>query len=57
MLSFLFIVAELNTEKYWRDPFLPFCDAKQLSEFTVLDTEKNRDSIKNKVPPCFYLNL
>lgn len=41
-------VAELNTQQYWRTPFGAFCSKKQLSEFTVLDVEKNRDTLKAK---------
>lgn len=41
-------VAELNTAAYWRNPFSPFTGAKQLAEFTVLDVEKNRDTLNAK---------
>lgn len=30
-------IAEMNSERYWRDPFRPICSANQLVEFTVLD--------------------
>jgi len=40
--------AELNSAAYWRNPFSPFCNAKQLVEFTVLDSEKNHETIKSK---------
>jgi len=41
-------VAELNNTSYWRAPFLPFTGAKQLAEFTVIDVELNRDTMKSK---------
>ena len=34
---------------YWRDPFIAFSSTKQLSEFTVLDTEKDRETMNSKV--------
>jgi len=39
---------ELNSAAYWRNPFTPFSSAKQLVEFTVLDCEKNNETIKSK---------
>jgi len=41
-------VAEVNTTQYWRSPFYAFGSRKQLVEFTVLDVEKNRDTLKSK---------
>lgn len=41
-------VAELSGVGYWRSPFLPFTGAKQLAEFTVLEVELNRDTLKSK---------
>jgi len=40
--------AELNAPAYWRTPFGAFCSAKQLSDFTVLDTEKNHETMKSR---------
>ena len=39
---------ELNSAAFWRNPFTSFCNAKQLVEFTVLDTEKNHETAKSK---------
>jgi len=44
-----FLAAELSNAAYWRNSFLPFTGTKQLAEFTVIDVELNRDTIKNKV--------
>lgn len=40
--------AELTTAAYWRSPFSSLCGLKQLADFTVLDVEKNRDTLKSK---------
>jgi len=40
--------AEMNSAAYWRNPFSSFCTAKQFCDFTVLDTEKNRDTISSR---------
>ena len=45
----LLLAAELSNTSYWRAPFLPFTGTKQLAEFTVIDVELNRDTIKSKV--------
>jgi len=41
-------VGELSGVAYWRAPFLPFTGAKQLAEFTVIDVEINRQTMKSK---------
>ena len=47
--SSYFLAAEMNNSIYWRAPFLPFTGSKQLAEFTVIDVEVNRDTMKSKV--------
>lgn len=39
---------ELTAAAYWRNPFSAFSSAKQLSEFTVIDVEKNPETIKSR---------
>lgn len=39
---------ELTAAAFWRNPFGPFSHAKQLSEFTVIDIEKNNETLKSK---------
>ncbi|XP_065644887.1 60S ribosomal export protein NMD3 isoform X2 [Hydra vulgaris] len=41
-------VVELLASAYWRDPFNAFTSTKQLSEFTVLDTEKDFETMNSK---------
>jgi len=41
-------VVELNAAAFWRNPFGPLCNAKQLVDFTVLDTEKNHETMKQR---------
>jgi len=41
-------LSDLTAAAYWRNPFSPFTSAKQLSEFTVIDVEKNRDTMKSR---------
>jgi len=41
-------VAELNAAAYWRTPFGALCSSKQLVSFTVLDTEKNHETMKQR---------
>ena len=45
----MILVGELSNASYWRAPFLSFTGAKQLAEFTVIDVELNRNTIKSKV--------
>lgn len=40
--------AELNSSQYWRNPFAALAFGKQLADFTVLDIEKNNETLKSK---------
>jgi len=41
-------IAELNASAYWRNPFTSFSSIKQLAEFTVIDVEKNHETMKSR---------